>query len=230
MENVTALLYYTLWKENSQRKIRMKTKVKHILAVLERLYPFDDTCFLHYDHDRPWQLLFATILSAQCTDARVNIVTADLFQQFPTLTAFAEADILDIENAVRTTGFYRHKAMHLQESARKLLAEHDGKLPSDIMQLTALSGVGRKTANVVRGHIFKIPSITVDTHVMRISGKLGLTKNTDPVKIEFDLMEILPETHWIRYNQQVINHGRQVCTARSPKCNVCELQKECEAK
>ena len=205
----------------------MKTKVERILATLERLYPFDDTCFLHYDHTQPWQLLFATILSAQCTDARVNIVTADLFKQFPTLESFALADILEIENAVRTTGFYRHKAMHMQKSAQKLLAEHSGRLPSDIEQLTALSGVGRKTANVVRGHIFKIPSITVDTHVMRISGKLGLTKNTDPVKIEFDLMEVLPKTHWIRFNQQVINHGRQVCTARNPKCQNCELLSDC---
>jgi len=207
----------------------MKSKVKRILATLEHLYPFDDTCFLHYDHAQPWQLLFATILSAQCTDARVNIVTESLFKQFPTLEAFAAADIAEIENAVRTTGFFRYKAMHLQQSARKLLEEYDGKLPSDMELLTALSGVGRKTANVVRGHIFKIPSITVDTHVMRISGKLGLTENTDPVKIEFDLMEILPKTHWIRFNQQVINHGRQICTARSPKCQSCELSDDCKA-
>jgi len=209
--------------------MKSKAAVKRILATLERLYPFDDTCFLHYDRAQPWQLLFATILSAQCTDARVNIVTESLFKQFPTLESFATADIIEIEDAVRTTGFFRHKAMHLQQSARKLLEEHDGKLPSDIERLTALSGVGRKTANVVRGHIFKIPSITVDTHVTRISGKLGLTVNTDPVKIEFDLMEILPKTHWIRFNQQVISHGRKICTARSPKCQNCELQKECEA-
>lgn len=212
-----------------KRFLKSKASVKRILATLERLYPFDDTCFLNYDHTQPWQLLFATILSAQCTDARVNIVTESLFKQFPTLESFAAADITKIEDAVRTTGFFRHKAMHLQQSARKLLEEHGGKLPSDIELLTTLSGVGRKTANVVRGHIFKIPSITVDTHVMRISGKLGLTKNTDPVKIEFDLMEILQKTHWIRFNQQVINHGRQICTARNPKCQNCELQKECEA-
>ena len=208
--------------------MKSKASVKRILTTLERLYPFDDTCFLNYSHAHPWQLLFATILSAQCTDARVNIVTQSLFKQFPTLESFAAADITEIENAVRTTGFYRHKAMHLQQSARKLLEEHGGILPSDMDALTALSGVGRKTANVVRGHIFKIPSVTVDTHVMRISGKLGLTKNTDPVKIEFDLMEILPKTHWIRYNQQIITHGRQICTARSPKCHVCELKNDCE--
>jgi len=206
----------------------MKAKIKSILATIDCLYPFDGTCFLDYDPAHPWQLLFATILSAQCTDARVNIVTKTLFTQFPTLEAYATANITDIENAIRTTGFFRSKAGHLQKSAQKLLAEHDGKIPSDIEALTALSGVGRKTANVVRGHIFKIPSITVDTHVMRISQKLGLTQSTDPVKIEFDLMEILPKPHWIPYNQQIISHGRQVCTARSPKCDKCELMRLCK--
>ena len=209
--------------------MKSKASVKRILTTLEQLYPFDDTCFLHYNPNHPWQLLFATILSAQCTDARVNLVTAELFRQFPSLESFASADITEIENAIRSTGFFRAKAGHLQQSARKILSDWGGKIPSDIESLTSLSGVGRKTANVVRGHIFKIPSITVDTHVMRISGKLGLTKNTDPVKIEFDLMELLPKTHWIRYNQQVISHGRQICTARSPKCGNCELKKECEA-
>lgn len=208
--------------------MKSKPAIRRILATLERLYPHDDTCFLNYDHAHPWQLLFATILSAQCTDARVNIVTPALFSQFPTLEAFAAANITDIEKAIRSTGFYRAKAGHLQQSARLLLANHGGQLPSDIENLTALSGVGRKTANVVRGHIFDIPSITVDTHVMRISRKLGLTANTCPVKIEFDLMEQLPKKHWIAYNQQIISHGRAICTARSPKCENCELKKECE--
>jgi len=208
--------------------MKPKSAIKRILATLDRLYPFDDTCFLHYDPDKEWQLLFATILSAQCTDDRVNQVTPELFKQYPSLEAFASADISGIEDVVRTTGFFRHKARHLQNSARKLLSDFNGKLPSDIESLTTLSGVGRKTANVTRGHIFKIPSITVDTHVMRVSTKLGLTKNTDPVKIEFDLMALLPKTHWIRYNQQIITHGRQVCIARSPKCAACELKKECE--
>jgi len=210
--------------------MKSKASIRRILATLERLYPFDDTCFLNYDKNQPWQLLFATILSAQCTDARVNIVTADLFKQFPSLEAFAAADITEIENAIRSTGFFRSKAGHLQQSAQMLLEQHGGEIPPGMESLTALSGVGRKTANVVRGHIFKIPSITVDTHVMRISKKLGLTQNTCPVKIEFDLMETLPKTHWIRYNQQIISHGRQICTARSPKCENCELRKECEDK
>ena len=209
----------------------MKTKasITRILTTLEWLYPSDDTCFLHYDPNHSWQLLFATILSAQCTDARVNIVTVELFKQFPTLEAFAVANISEIEEAIRSTGFYRAKAGHLQKTAQMLLLNFNGKLPSDMDSLTSLSGVGRKTANVVRGHIFKIPGITVDTHVMRISRKLGLTDSKDPVKIEFELMELLPKTHWIRYNQQIITHGRQVCTARSPKCDICELKKECEA-
>ncbi|MCL2839709.1 MAG: endonuclease III [Defluviitaleaceae bacterium] len=201
-------------------------KGSRVLEILNRLYPYDGVCFLNYE--TPWQLLFATILSAQCTDDRVNQVTEKLFADFPTLEAFATADISKLEKGVHQTGFYRAKARHLQTSAQKLLAEHGGALPSDIPSLTALSGVGRKTANVVRGHIFKIPSIVVDTHVMRVTQKLGLTTNTDPEKIEYDLMKILPSTHWIQYNQQIITHGRQVCIARNPKCNICELRKECE--
>ncbi|MCL2372442.1 MAG: endonuclease III [Defluviitaleaceae bacterium] len=198
-----------------------RAKVKRILAILDELYPFDGVCFLDYDHAQPWQLLFATILSAQCTDARVNQVTASLFRSFPTLEAFAVAPISSLEEAVRSTGFFRAKANHLQTSAKLLLANFGGQLPSDIDQLTSLSGVGRKTANVVRGHIFKLPSVVVDTHVMRVSRKLGLTQNKDPVKIEHDLMKILPKASWIPYNQQIITHGRLVCVARSPKCGEC---------
>ncbi|MCL2217822.1 MAG: endonuclease III [Defluviitaleaceae bacterium] len=204
----------------------MKAKVSRILKTLDRLYPFDGVCFLNYE--QPWQLLFATILSAQCTDARVNQVTASLFADFPSLAAFACAEISLLEKAVHSTGFFRAKARHLQASARKLLSEHNGELPSDIESLTALSGVGRKTANVVRGHIFKIPSIVVDTHVKRVSNRLGLANHSDPEKIEFELMEILPKTYWIQYNQQIITHGRQICASRSPRCGECRLQKDCK--
>jgi endonuclease-3 len=155
------------------------------------------------------------------------MVTKKLFADFPTIESYASANISELEATVKQTGFYRNKARHLQESARKLLADHGGEVPSDIDALTALSGVGRKTANVVRGHIFKIPSIVVDTHVKRVSNRLGLTKHHDPVKIEYELMEILPENDWIKYNQQAITHGRQVCTARNPKCENCELQVFC---
>jgi len=201
------------------------TKISRILATLDKLYPWDGRCFLN--HETPWQLLFATILSAQCTDDRVNQVTPMLFEKYPSLESFAKAELPDLEKVIHSTGFYRAKARHLKESARVLLEEHNGQLPSDINALTNLSGVGRKTANVVRSHIFELPSIVVDTHVMRITRRLGLTEHTDPVKIEYDLMEKLPKTHWIRYNQQVITHGRTICTARSPKCNECELIKEC---
>jgi endonuclease-3 len=155
------------------------------------------------------------------------MVTAKMFVKFPTLESYATADISDLENAVRTTGFFRSKARHLQDSAIRLLHEHGGEVPSDISALTALSGVGRKTANVVRGHVFGIPSIVVDTHVKRVSNRLGLTRHSDPVKIEADLEKILPKSHWICYNQQAITHGRQICTARSPKCGECKTAGLC---
>ena len=208
--------------------MKSKAAITRILKTLNQLYPYDGVCFLHYDPQEPWQLLFATILSAQCTDDRVNQVTATLFKDYPTLESYVNANIKDLEKAIHSTGFFRAKANHLQTSAEILLTKHNGKLPSDIESLTALSGVGRKTANVVRGHIFNIPGVVVDTHVKRITGKLGLTTNTDPVKIEFDLMKILPKKHWIPFNQQIITHGRLVCIARSPKCDTCELKKDCD--
>jgi len=207
--------------------MKSKASIKRILHTLDALYPFDGVCFLNYENEKPWQLLFATILSAQCTDARVNMVTPDLFAKFPTLESYTTANIADIEKVIHSTGFYRSKAKSLQETAQKLLSEHSGNLPSDITELTALPGVGRKTANVVRSHIFNQPSIVVDTHVKRITKKLGLTESTDPVKIEFELMELLPKKHWIPYNQQIISHGRAVCTAQSPKCDKCKLKPEC---
>ena len=199
--------------------------VNRILTILDELYPWDGRCFLHYKE--PWQLLFATILSAQCTDDRVNQVTAVLYKKYPSLESIANAKLPALEKVIHSTGFFRAKARHLQNSARALLEKHNGQVPSSIEELTALSGVGRKTANVVRGHIFGLPSVVVDTHVMRVSRRLGLTEHTDPVKIEFQLMQVLPETHWIRCNQQIISHGRAVCTARSPRCGECRLAGEC---
>jgi len=206
----------------------MKTKatIHKILTLLDEHYPDDGVCFLH--HDNAWQLLFATILSAQCTDERVNIVTKDLFKHFPTLESYAQADILDIEAVVKSTGFYHAKAKHLQESARKLLTDFHGAVPRSVEDLTSLSGVGRKTANVVRSHIFNVPSVTVDTHVGRISHRLGITSTTEPVKAEQELMKALPKKHWIRYNQQIITHGRLVCTSRKAKCSACFLTKCCD--
>ena len=202
-----------------------KKTIKEILATLDALYPFDHKCFLHYNE--PWQLLIATILSAQCTDERVNYVTDTLFKKYPTLEDFAGADFNSLSRDIHSTGFFNMKAKHIIESSQIILSNHDGDLPSEIETLVRLPGVGRKTANVIRGHIFKIPSIVVDTHVKRISFRLGLTCHTDPVKIEFELMEILPKKHWIPYNQQVITHGRKICTARSPKCESCRLNDLC---
>ncbi len=205
--------------------MKIKDKVNEVVALLDEHYPGLDKCYLNYTQQ--YELLFATILSAQCTDDRVNIVTETLFKKYPTLEHYANADILELEMDVKPTGFYKNKARHLQNSAIKLLELHEGELPSDIEVLTNLDGVGRKTANVVRSHIFHLPSVVVDTHVKRISKKLGLTKETDPVKVEFDLMKKLPKEAWIRYNQQVIAHGRAVCTARSPKCQVCFFNHLC---
>ena len=200
-------------------------KVKRILKKLDELYPFDGVCFLHYR--QPWQLMVSTILSAQCTDDRVNMVTEALFKEYPTPEALAEADLTSLENAVRPTGFFRMKASNIKQSMEKLITEYSGEMPSDIGLLTSFPGVGRKTANVIRSHVFQIPSIVVDTHVKRVTYRLGLSKNTDPARVELDLMEILPKSHWIRYNQQIITHGRLVCKSQNPKCGECVFKKEC---
>lgn len=201
--------------------------VPDILATLDVLYPFDYTCFLNYDKDKPWQLLIATILSAQCTDDRVNQVTSILFKKYRSLEDFAGADFDVLTKDIHSTGFFRMKAKHIIETAHMLLSLHNGQLPSDVDVLTTLPGVGRKTANVVRGHIFRIPGIVVDTHVKRVSARLGLTRHSNPEKIEFELMEVLPKDHWIAFNQQIISHGRKVCMARNPKCSMCELSRFC---
>jgi len=200
-------------------------KVNNVLKLLDKYYPTKDKCYLNYEN--AWQLLFATILSAQCTDDRVNIVTKDLFKKYPTLKSFAEANFEDMEEDVRTTGFYHNKAKNIILSARMLLEKYDGKMPSEIDELIKLPGVGRKTANVIRSHIFNLPSIVVDTHVKRISNKIGFTESKDPVKIEFELMDILPKEHWIRYNTQIIAHGRTICKARKAECEICFLNKYC---
>jgi len=196
-----------------------KEKVSIILERLDMQYPTNNKCYLNYS--APYELLIATILSAQCTDDRVNIVTENLFKKYPTIEDFAEADFAEMENDIRSTGFFRNKTKSIILSMRMLLENYNGLLPQDIKELTKLPGVGRKTANVVRSHIFNLPSIVVDTHVKRISLRLGLTKNINPTKIEFDLMKILPKTHWIRYNTQVIAHGRAICKAPKPKCQIC---------
>jgi len=205
--------------------MRKNQRVAAVLAALNQQYPYEDKCYLNYT--APHELLFATILSAQCTDDRVNIVTAHLFTKYPTLTAFASANLAEMEQDVKSTGFFRNKAKNIINCAQALLTNHNGQVPSNIEELTALPGVGRKTANVVRCHIFGLPSVVVDTHVMRISRRLGFTANTDPVKIEFDLMKLLPKDRWIRYNHQIIAFGRHICKAPRTKCDMCFMTHLC---
>jgi len=213
----------------AKRRISAKEKerVAEVLKRLDTQYGTEYRCYL--DHENPWQLLVATILSAQCTDARVNIVTKDLFVKYPTVEAYASADLKELEQDIHATGFYHNKAKNIIACARRVLTEFGGEVPSSLEDLTSLAGVGRKTANVIRGNIYNEPSIVVDTHVKRISNKLGFTKEQDPEKIEFDLMEVLPKDHWILYNIHIITLGRTICTARSPKCTECFLADVCKA-
>ncbi|MDF2821761.1 MAG: endonuclease [Clostridiales bacterium] len=207
-------------------KKKEKKRIDDVLELLDNTYGLDLYCYL--DYEMPWQLLIATILSAQCTDERVNIVTKSLFKKYTTVEAFASADILELEKDIYSTGFYRNKAKNIINCCRKLLEKYNGDVPSEIEKLIELDGVGRKTANVIRGNIYNIQSIVVDTHVKRISNRLGFTKESDPEKIELDLMKVLPEDNWIRYNFQIIKLGREICVARNPKCNVCFLQQQCK--
>lgn len=202
-----------------------KKRIDEIIARLIEHYGGDSKTYL--EHENPWQLLFATILSAQCTDARVNIVTKELYKKYTDLESFAGADLKELEKDIHSTGFYHNKAKNIIACARVLLLEYGGEVPSDIDKLTGLPGVGRKTANVVRGNIFDIPSIVVDTHVKRISKRLGITTTEDPVKAEFELMEALPESAWILWNLDIIALGREICTARNPKCDRCFLSDLC---
>lgn len=206
----------------------MTKRIAEILKRLDEAYGKEYICYLN--HETPWQLLIAVILSAQCTDARVNIVTKDLFLKYPTLEDFANADLKELEKDIHSTGFYHNKAKNIIACAKKLIEKYQGELPRSIEELTSLAGVGRKTANVIRGNIYNDPSIVVDTHVKRISKKLGFTKEDDPIKVEYDLMKVLPKEHWILYNIQIITLGRSLCTARSPKCEECFLSDLCKAK
>lgn len=204
----------------------MTKRTAEILKRLDEAYGTEYVCYLN--HETPWQLLIAVILSAQCTDARVNIVTKDLFQKYPSLEAFANADLKELEQDIHSTGFYHNKAKNIISCAGTLVEKYDGEVPRELEELTALAGVGRKTANVIRGNIYHEPSVVVDTHVKRISKKLGFTKEDDPVKIEYDLMKVLPKDHWILYNIQIITLGRSICTARNPKCTECFLSDLCK--
>lgn len=208
-----------------ETKTQQKERVSRILELMDREYGTELICYLN--HDTPWQLLIAVILSAQCTDARVNLVTKDLFQKYDTLEKLAAADLRELEKDIHSTGFYRMKAKNIIACCRDLLIRFGGTVPEQIGDLTSLAGVGRKTANVIRGNIYHEPSIVVDTHVKRISAKLGLTKQEDPEKIEYDLMKVLPKERWILWNIHVITLGRTICFARSPRCGQCFLNACC---
>ena len=200
------------------------SRVEAILNELARLYPDTGTALHHAD---PLQLTVATILSAQCTDQRVNLVTPALFSRFPTAADFASAAVTEIEEYIKSTGFFRNKAKNIQQCCDRIVKQHGGKVPGTLDKLIQLPGVGRKTANVILGDAFGVPGITVDTHVGRLSRRLGLTVHTDPVKVEHDLMTWIPESEWTRFSHRLIFHGRQVCTARKPRCEQCTLAPLC---
>ena len=210
------------------RGARAAERVAAILKGLDEAYP-DARCAL--DHRSPWELLVATILSAQCTDVRVNMVTPELFRRFPTPAAMAKASRAELEALIRTTGFFRNKAKSIQGAARKIVEEFGGRVPETLGELITIPGAARKTANVVLGVSFgKAEGVVVDTHVFRISRRLGLAKGDTPQKVEQELMRAIPQERWIDFSHQVIHHGRQVCVARKPKCEQCNLEQVCNAK
>ena len=200
-------------------------RTAQIIAVLRKTYP-DAKCALN--HRNAYELLVATILSAQCTDVRVNMVTPALFKKYPNAESLAKAPQGDVEKIIQTTGFFRSKAKSIRESAADIVNKHGGKVPSTMDALTDLRGVGRKTANVVLGNAFdQNIGVVVDTHVGRLSHRLGLTTHSDPVKIEQDLMKLVPQREWTLFSHLLIHHGRQICTARSPKCETCPILALC---
>ncbi len=203
-------------------------RIVAILAALDEAYPRAE-CALR--HRSPWELLVATILSAQCTDVRVNLVTPELFRRFPTPQKMAKATLPQLEALIRTTGFFRNKAKSIQGAARKIVADFHGQVPQTLAELITIPGAARKTANVVLGVAFgKAEGVVVDTHVFRIARRLSLTKGETPEKVEQELMRILPQSRWIDFSHQIIHHGRQVCEARKPKCDRCNLEQLCTAK
>lgn len=211
-----------------ETKAQKAERVKRILELLDQEYGTEYRCYLN--HETPWQLLIAVIMSAQCTDARVNIVTETLFKKYDTLEKFAAADQRELEQDIHSIGFYHSKAKNIIACCQALVERFGGQVPERMEDLLTLAGVGRKTANVIRGNIYNEPSIVVDTHVKRISRKLGLAKEEDPEKIEYELMKVLPKDHWILWNIHIITLGRTICTARNPRCRDCFLREECPGK
>jgi endonuclease-3 len=203
----------------------LKKRVKEIIKILSKEIP-DSRIALRFSN--PLELLIATILSAQCTDVKVNQVTVDLFKKYHSAKDYAESNLVKLEEEIRPTGFYRNKAKSIQKCCQELVKRFGGEIPKTLQELVTLPGVGRKTANVILGNIFDIPGIVVDTHVQRVSQRIGLTKNDDPVKIEFDLMEIVPKEEWTHFSNLLVWHGRKTCVARKPLCGTCSIRKWCD--
>lgn len=199
--------------------------IQSILEILDREYPGAQTSL---EHSNPLELLVATILSAQCTDERVNQVTRALFEKYRSAEHYSTAPLEELENAVRPTGFFKNKARTLKNLGTELVARFDGRVPNTLDELVTLPGIGRKTANVVLGAAFDTPGVVVDTHVKRVSQRLGLATQNDPVKIEFELMELVPRERWTVFSHQLIQHGRRICTARKPRCKGCPLLAHCD--
>lgn len=202
-----------------------KERAEKITQKLNEVYGTDLVCYL--DYKEPWQLLISTIMSAQCTDKRVNMVAKDLYKKYTSIDALAKANIEEVEEIIKSVGLYKSKAKNIISCAKDIVEKFGGEVPSRIEDLTSLAGVGRKTANVIRGNVFKEASIVVDTHVKRVSRLLGLAKEEDPEKIEYELMKVLPKKQWILYNIQIIAHGRNICIAKRPKCEECFLRELC---
>lgn len=212
-------------KKHSEKPLPSPEKVRTILSLLDQSYPQAE-CSL--DFTNPLELLIATILAAQCTDKRVNQITPALFKKYPTAQAYAEAPLQELEEDIRPSGFYHNKAKNIRACCRILHERLGGHVPSDMDSLIQLPGIGRKTANVILGNVFNIPGIVVDTHVGRVSQRLGLTAHKDPEKIERDLMALLPQERWIRFSHQLVRHGREICVARGPRCSICPLLRYCD--
>jgi len=202
-----------------------KARIKKIIPLLRNMHPHAQCELVHTN---PLELLVATILSAQCTDERVNVVTEDLFRKYRTARDYAYAPLGELEDAIRSTGFFRNKARMIRECTRGIVDRFGGKVPDTLDDLVSLPGLGRKSANVVLGTAFGVPGITVDTHVLRVSQRLGLTKEKDAVKVEFDLMELVPKKEWVAFSHLMIFHGRYICKARRPSCEQCKLAKYCD--
>lgn len=202
-----------------------KEKIKKIIPLLKKMHP-QARCELN--HTTPLELLVATILSAQCTDKRVNQVTPHLFKKYPTAQAYMKSVPGELEEEIKSTGFFRNKSKMIRECARTLSERFDGKVPDRLEDLVTLPGIGRKTANVILGTVFGVPGIVVDTHMLRVSARLGLTKNTDPVKVEFELIELVPKKDWIDFSHGIVFHGRYICNARKPLCGQCALTMYCD--